>query len=39
MAGVRTKPQPSGKYQAWFIDMDGRRKFRVGTAQGLKPYA
>src|SRR5262249_13016376 len=31
MASVRTKPQHSGKYQGWFIDMDGRRKFFVGT--------
>jgi integrase len=31
MAGVRRKPQPSGKYQGWFIAMDGQRKFFVGT--------
>jgi hypothetical protein len=31
MAGVRKKPQSSGKYQAWFIAMDGRSKFFVGT--------
>ena len=31
MAGVRRKPQSSGKYQGYFVTMDGRRKFRVGT--------
>jgi hypothetical protein len=31
MAGVCTKPQSSGRYQAWFITMDGQRKFFVGT--------
>lgn len=31
MAGVRRKPQPSGKYQAWFMDMTGNRTFFVGT--------
>lgn len=31
MAGVRRKPQSSGKYQAWFVDMDGQRKFFVGV--------
>src|SRR5262249_7452866 len=31
MAGVRKKPQPSGRYQAYFISMDGQRKFFVGT--------
>ena len=31
MAGVRTKPQSSGKYQGWFIAMDGRSTFFVGT--------
>jgi len=30
MAGVRKRPQSSGKYQVWFIDMDGRRKYFVG---------
>jgi integrase len=31
MAGVRKKPQSSGKYQGWFVAMDGRSKFFVGT--------
>lgn len=31
MAGVRKKPQASGKYQAWFIAMDGQRKFFLGV--------
>ena len=31
MAGVRNTPQPTGKYQAWFVSMDGQRKFFVGT--------
>ncbi len=31
MAGVRKKPQSSGRYQAWFITMDDQRKFFVGT--------
>ena len=31
MAGVRAKPQPSGRYQASFVTMDGQRKFFVGT--------
>ena len=31
MAGVRRKPQSSGKYQGCFIDMDGQRKYFVGT--------
>ena len=30
-AGVCRKPQSSGKYQGWLIDMNGRRKFFVGT--------
>ena len=31
MAGVRRKPQSSGKYQGYFVTIDGRRKFFVGT--------
>jgi len=31
MAGVRKKPQPNGKFCAWFIDMKGRQKFFAGT--------
>ena len=32
MAGVRSKPnKKSGKYQAWFVDHRGKRKFFVGT--------
>src|SRR5262249_35155703 len=30
MAGVRKKPQSSGRYQAWFIDMAGKRTYFVG---------
>ena len=31
MAGVRKKTKSSGKYQAWFTDYKGDRKFFVGT--------
>ena len=31
MAGVRRKPKSSGKYQGWFVDFKGDRKFFVGT--------
>ena len=31
MAGVRTQAQPNGKYVAWYMDMNGRQKFFVGT--------
>ena len=31
MAGVRKKRQSSGKYQAWFIQAEGSRKFFTGT--------
>jgi integrase len=31
MAGVRRHPQSSGRYQAWFMDMAGKRKYFVGT--------
>ena len=31
MAGVRRKPQSSGKYHAWFTDMAGKRTYFVGT--------
>ncbi len=31
MAGVRRKPIKSGKYQGWFTDYTGKRKFFVGT--------
>ena len=31
MAGVRRKPQANGKYQGYFLDHIGRRKFFVGT--------
>ena len=30
MAGVRKKPR-NGKYQGWYFDSDGRRKFVTGT--------
>jgi len=31
MSGVRKSPLNSGKYQGWFIDYTGKRKFFVGT--------
>jgi hypothetical protein len=31
MAGVRKKPIKGGKYQGWFIDATGLRKFFTGT--------
>jgi len=31
MAGVRKKPKKSGKFQAWFFDFTGKRKFFTGT--------
>jgi hypothetical protein len=31
MAGVRKKPKKGGKYQGWFIDDTGTRKFFHGT--------
>src|SRR5262245_15551233 len=31
MAGVRTKPQSSGRYQAWYVATNGRSRFFVGT--------
>ena len=31
MAGIRRKPQASGKYQGYFVAMNGRRTFFVGT--------
>jgi len=31
MAGVRKTPKKSGKYQAWFVDHAGKRKFFTGT--------
>jgi integrase len=31
MAGVRKKPNKSGKYQAWFINYAGKRKFFAAT--------
>lgn len=31
MAGIRKKPKSSGKYQGWFIDYKGDRKFFAGT--------
>ena len=36
MAGVRRKPQSSGKYQGYFVNMDGRRNFFVGTRSRLE---
>jgi len=36
MAGVRSKPQPNGKYVGWFMDMNGKQKFFVGTATKTK---
>jgi len=31
MAGVRSKPNPGGKYHGWFIDAARKRKFFTGT--------
>jgi hypothetical protein len=31
MAGVRKKPIQGGKYQGWFIDAIGKRRFFTGT--------
>jgi len=31
MAGIRKKPQPNGKYVAWFTDANGKQKFFAGT--------
>ena len=31
MAGVRRSPNPNGKYQAWFIDANGKQRFVTGT--------
>lgn len=31
MAGVRSKPREAGKYQGWFTDYKGKRKFSIGT--------
>ena len=33
MAGVRKKPKKSGKYQAYFVDYQGNRKFFTGTTR------
>jgi len=31
MAGVRKQPYRGGKYQGWFVDMNGKQKFFTGT--------
>ncbi|MFH1740578.1 MAG: site-specific integrase [bacterium] len=31
MSGVRKTPQTSGKFQGWFVDYTGKRRFFVGT--------
>jgi len=31
MAGVRSKPQPNGKYVGWYMNLAGRQKFFTGT--------
>lgn len=31
MAGVRSTPKPNGKYQGWYQDFQGKRRFFVGT--------
>ena len=39
MAGIRKKPSKGGKFQAWFVDFTGNRKFFTGTrrrAESLK---
>ena len=32
MAGVRSNPRGSGKYQGWFFDAGGKRKYFTGTS-------
>ena len=36
MAGVRSKPQPNGKYQGRFVGHDGRREFFIGTRREVE---
>ena len=31
MAGARSKPNPGGNYQGWYVDDCGKRKFFTGT--------
>ena len=31
MAGVRNMPTAGGKFQGWFVDYRGKRKFFAGT--------
>jgi len=31
MAGARKRPNPGGKFQAWFVDAAGKRQFFTGT--------
>lgn len=31
MAGIRGKPRSNGKYQGWYVDSNGKRKFFIGT--------
>ena len=31
MAGTRKKPNKTGKFQAWYLDMNGHRVFFTGT--------
>lgn len=35
MAGVRNKPKPNGKYQAWYTDYRGDRKYFMGTTKKI----
>ena len=36
MSGVRKKPLANGKYQAWYTDCDGTRRFIVGTEDRIE---
>ena len=33
MAGVRSNPQPNGKFVGWFMDMNGKQRFFAGTTK------
>ena len=32
MAGVRKKPNKGGKFQGWYVDLNGKQKFFTGTS-------
>lgn len=39
MAGIKSKPLPSGKYQGWYQDSDGRRRWFKGTCDRKESLA